>query len=201
MKAMTDTPSPEPRTRRELFILSAPSGAGKTTLCKTLLANFPDLRFSVSYTTRPPRAGEVVGGDYFFTAKDAFVKGIETGKWAEWAEVHGNFYGTSAEFLDNALSAGYDVLLDIDVQGMRQIIARYPDAVTIFIMPPSFEALKARLESRATDKKEVIAARLIHAEKEMAERDRYRHIIVNDRLDDAVTELIDIVEAYRLGKK
>jgi guanylate kinase len=207
MKTMTESPNPEPRTpnpasartRGRLFILSAPSGAGKTTLCKTLLARFPDLRFSVSYTTRQPRAGETEGIDYFFISKDVFEKGIATGKWAEWAELHGNFYGTSAEFLDTAVSAGHDVLLDIDVQGMRQIIRRYPEAVTIFIMPPSFELLKSRLESRATDKKEVIAARLIHAEKEMAEKDRYRHIIVNDRLPDTEKELIEIVETYRVA--
>ncbi|OQX27622.1 MAG: guanylate kinase [Desulfobacteraceae bacterium IS3] len=181
-----------------LFIVSAPSGAGKTTLCKALLANFPDLRFSVSHTTRLPRAGERDGIDYVFITKDAFVKGIETGKWAEWAELHGNFYGTSAEFLDAAMSAGHDVLLDIDVQGMRQIIGRYPQAVTIFIMPPSFEVLKARLESRATDKKDVIAARLLHAQKEMAEKELYRHVIVNDRLQEAERELTALVESYRL---
>lgn len=191
MKTMTDKSG-------HLFIVSAPSGAGKTTLCKALLANFPDLRFSVSHTTRLPRAGERDGIDYVFITKDAFVKGIETGKWAEWAELHGNFYGTSAEFLDAAMSAGHDVLLDIDVQGMRQIIGRYPQAVTIFIMPPSFEVLKARLESRATDKKDVIAARLLHAQKEMAEKELYRHVIVNDRLQEAERELTALVESYRL---
>jgi len=193
--------NPELRTRHRLFILSAPSGAGKTTLCKALLAAFPDLRFSVSYTTRLPRARETEGIDYCFITKDAFIKGIETGKWAEWAEVHGNFYGTSAEFLDTNMSAGYDVLLDIDVQGTCSIIKRYPEAVTIFIMPPSFEVLKSRLESRATDKKEVIDTRLLHAEKEMAKKDLYRHVIVNDRLPDALRELIAIVEACRLEKK
>ncbi len=196
MKTVTES-----RTRGKLFILSAPSGAGKTTLCKALLAHFPDMRFSVSYTTRQPRAGETDGIDYCFITKDEFVKGTQTGKWAEWATLHGNFYGTSAEFLDTAMSAGYDVLLDIDVHGMLQIITLYHEAVTIFIMPPSSEALKARLESRATDKKEVIAARLLHAEKEMAEKDRYRHIIVNDSLPDTVKELIAVVESYRLEKK
>jgi len=180
-----------------LFIVSAPSGAGKTTLCKLLSERFPEILFSISFTTRPPRASETDGIDYYFIPKDEFVKGIENSRWAEWAEVHDNFYGTSSEFLDRKLTAGHDILLDIDVQGMLQILRRYPDSITIFIMPPSPDVLRSRLESRSTDTQDVIATRLVNAEKEMAAKDRYRYIIVNDRLPEAAAELISIYEAFR----
>lgn len=180
-----------------LFIVSAPSGAGKTTLCKLLSERFPEILFSISFTTRSPRASETDGIDYYFIPKDEFVKGIENSRWAEWAEVHDNFYGTSSEFLDRKLAAGHDILLDIDVQGMLQILRRYPDSITIFIMPPSPDVLRSRLESRSTDTQDVIATRLVNAEKEMAAKDRYRYIIVNDRLPEAAAELISIYEAFR----
>jgi guanylate kinase len=182
-----------------LFILSAPSGAGKTTLCRALVDRYPEMRYSVSHTTREPRPGERAGVDYHFVGKDAFRCGIRTGKWAEWAEVHGNFYGTAAEFLDREIASGKDVLLDIDTQGMRQIRARYPDAVTIFILPPSVAALRERLEERGTDSPEVIERRIVNAAEEMKQKHLYRHIIENDRLDEAVSRLIDLVETYRRG--
>ncbi len=180
-----------------LFIVSAPSGAGKSTLCRAVLDFFSDLVYSVSYTTRSPRRGEQNGVDYHFIAKDEFEKGIACGRWAEWAEVHDHYYGTSADFLDGELSVGRDILLDIDIQGTRQILQRYPDGVTIFIMPPTLETLKFRLQSRGTDSPEVIAVRLKNAREEMAQRDLYHHIITNDRLKDAVAELIAIIEKYR----
>ena len=180
-----------------LFIISAPSGAGKSTLCRAVLNRFSDLVYSVSYTTRSPRSGEQNGVDYHFIVKEEFEKGIASGQWAEWAEVHDHYYGTSADFLDGELSLGRDILLDIDIQGTRQILQRYPDAVTIFIVPPSLETLKSRLQSRGTDSPEVIAVRLKNARKEMAQKDLYRHIITNDRLADAVAELIAIFEKYR----
>lgn len=180
-----------------LFIISAPSGAGKSTLCRAVLDRFSDLVYSVSTTTRSPRNGEQNGLDYHFIAKDEFEKGIACSRWAEWAEVHGHYYGTSADFLDGELSVGRDILLDIDIQGTRQILQRYPDGVTIFIMPPSLETLKFRLQSRGTDSPEVIAVRLKNAREEMAQKDLYRHIITNDRLTDAVAELIAIFEKYR----
>ena len=130
-----------------LFIISAPSGAGKTTLYSAALDHFKDIRFSVSHTTRAPRGSEKDGVEYCFTSKEAFVRGIEAGKWAEWAEVHGNYYGTSAEVLDRVLADGQDMLLDIDVQGMAQIVKRYPDAVTIFIMPPDLKRSGPGLKS------------------------------------------------------
>jgi guanylate kinase len=183
-----------------LFIVSAPSGAGKSTLCRAVLDRFPDLLYSISHTTRRPRHGEQNGVDYHFIAKEDFENGIAEDRWAEWALVHGNYYGTSAEFLDKGLSTGRDILLDIDIQGTRQILHRHPDGVTIFIMPPSLEVLRRRLESRGTDSAEVIIVRLKNAEKEMAQRDLYRHLVVNDRLPDAAAKLIRIFEKYRFER-
>jgi guanylate kinase len=186
-----------PKSPGHLFIISAPSGAGKSTLCRAMLDQFPGLLYSISYTTRPPRQGEQNGVDYYFITKDNFENGIACHRWAEWAEVHGNYYGTSADFLDKKLSAGKDILLDIDVQGTRQILTRYPEAITIFIMPPSLEILRKRLEARGTDRPAVIAVRLDNARKEMAAKDMYRHIVINDRLPDATAEMINIFENYR----
>ena len=180
-----------------LFIISAPSGAGKSTLCRAVLNRFSDLVYSVSYTTRSLRGGEQNGVDYHFISKDEFEKGISQGRWAEWAEVHNHYYGTCADFLDGELNAGRDILLDIDIQGAGQILQRYPDSVTIFIMPPSLKTLKARLQARGTDSPEVIAVRLKNAQDEIAQKDVYRHIIINDRLTDAIAELIAIIESYR----
>lgn len=180
-----------------LFILSAPSGAGKTTLRQALLGVFPDLLYSVSFTTRAPRAGEENGRDYLFVSVEEFEAGIRSGRWAEWAQVHGNYYGTSAEVLDQARAAGRDVLLEIDVQGARQICARFPECVTIFIRPPSMAVLRQRLEARGTDSPAAIARRLENAAGEMAQMDFYRHIIVNDDLTAAVRELVAIVGACR----
>jgi len=180
-----------------LFIISAPSGAGKSTLCRAVLNRFSDLVYSVSYTTRSMRGGEQNGVDYHFISKDEFEKGITHGRWAEWAEVHDHYYGTCADFLSRELNAGRDILLDIDIQGAGRILQRYPDGVTIFIMPPSLETLKSRLQSRGTDSPEVIAVRLKNARAEIAQKDVYRHIVTNDRLTDAVAELIAIFEKYR----
>ena len=184
-----------------LFIISAPSGAGKTTLSRSVRDRFDDILYSVSYTTRGSRRGEQNGIDYYFISKGDFTKRIENNKWAEWAEVHGNFYGTSAEFLDKGLTSGRDILLDIDVQGTSQILKRYPDSVTIFILPPSSDILRNRLESRGTDSSEVIERRLKEAEKELARKDFYQHIIVNDQLSTAIEELVAIIESYRTNKK
>jgi len=196
-KARAKVDTSLPKSPGHLFIISAPSGAGKSTLCRAMRDHFPDLLYSISYTTRSPRQGEQDGVDYFFITKDDFENGISRHRWAEWAEVHGNYYGTSAEFLDKELSVGQDILLDIDVQGTRQILTRYPGAVTLFIMPPSLEILRQRLEARGTDSPAVIAVRLENARKEMAQKDMYRHIVVNDRLPDATAEMISIFEGYR----
>ncbi len=184
-----------------LFIISAPSGAGKTTLSRAIRDRFDDILYSVSYTTRGSRSGEQNGIDYYFISKGDFKKRIENNKWAEWAEVHGNFYGTSAEFLDKGLTSGHDILLEIDVQGTNQILKRYPESVTIFIMPPSLDTLRNRLESRGTDSTEAIERRLKDAERELARKDFYQHIIVNDQLSATIEELVLIIESYRITKK
>ncbi len=178
-----------------LFVLSAPSGAGKSTLCRMLRQRRPALRYSISYTTRPRRPGEVDGRDYFFVDEHTFKDGIAAGRWLEWARVHGHYYGTAADFIDRTLAAGRDLLLDIDVQGADQLVQRYPGAVTIFILPPSIDELRQRLVKRGTDAPDVIARRLRNAREEMAARSRYRHIIVNDHLDRAVEELLALMDA------
>jgi guanylate kinase len=192
-------PAPAALRKSFIFIISAPSGAGKTTLCKAALAAFADMRYSVSFTTRPPRPGEENGRDYVFVTVPEFEAGIRSGRWAEWARVHGNYYGTSADVLAQSLSSGFDILLDIDVQGALQICARFPESVTIFIMPPSLEVLRQRLVSRGTDRPEVIAMRIENAGQEMAQRGVYRHVVVNDDLETAITELIHIIASYRNG--
>jgi len=183
--------------RGHLFIISAPSGAGKTTLAKAVLQQFTDMLYSISYTTRKPRAEERDGVDYHFISKQDFKKGIKKGRWAEWAEVYGNYYGTSTEFIEKSLSSGCDILLDIDVQGTLQILKHYPDSVTIFILPPSVKALRKRLEMRASDSKAVIEKRLENAGNEMAQKKMYRHIIVNDKLLAAIEEISAIFKKYR----
>ena len=182
-----------------LFIVSAPSGAGKSTLCRILLERLPGLRYSISATTRTPRKGERDGVDYRFTDVATFKAGIQAKRWAEWAEVHGNYYGTSADFIDRERAAGHDVLLDIDVQGAAQLRIAYPGAITIFIMPPSSAVLRQRMEQRGADPPEIIDRRMANAEKEMAQRNAYRHIIVNDRLEAAADALISIVRGHQQG--
>jgi guanylate kinase len=162
-----------------------------------MLKRFPDMRYSVSYTTRSPRGDEKNGIDYHFISKDEFETGIGTGLWAEWAEVHGNYYGTSARFINRELAAGKDILLDIDVQGTLQVLEHYKNAVTFFIMPPSLDTLRQRLESRGTDSPQTIDSRLIKAKEEIAQKQRYHHIIVNDDLAAAVSELVSLIENYR----
>ena len=183
-----------------LYIVSAPSGAGKSTLCRILMQRLPNLRYSVSTTTRAPREGEVDGGDYFFTDVETFTAGIQANQWAEWAEVHGNYYGTSAAFIDHERAAGHDVLLDIDVQGAAQLCVKYPDAVTIFIMPPSSAVLRQRLDQRGADTPEIIDKRMANARQEMAQRVAYQHIVVNDRLEEAVEALVAIFRGNQEGQ-
>ena len=180
-----------------LFVISAPSGAGKSTLCRALLAHDPDLNYSISYTSRKPRGQERDGVEYHFISEDEFERGIESGRWAEWARVHGNYYGTSAADLQRQLTGGSDVLLDIDVEGARQIRKRFPESVTIFIMPPSMAVLEQRLRERGTESETEIRRRLQNAQDEMRDRGLYRHVIVNDRLPQATAELIALIDGYR----
>ena len=187
------------KSKGNLFVVSAPSGAGKTTLCKALRRAYADIHYSISHTTRSPRSGETHGVDYYFTTEAEFLMMRDQGDLAEWAQVHGHYYGTSMKILDLALSKGRDVLLDIDVQGTRQLIQRYPDAVTIFIMAPSMEILRQRLQNRASDDPDTIERRLHNAEKEIAWKSIYHHVIVNDDLKRATHEFIQIVADYRSG--
>jgi len=181
-----------------LFVISAPSGAGKTTLCQNLLANMPGIRFSVSYTTRSPRQGEVNGIHYNFVDEKEFQRMIANREFIEWAEVHGNFYGTSGKKIAEMTLAGIDVLLDIDVQGARQVRESLPDSVLIFILPPSFEVLKKRLIGRMTDTDEVIGKRLKKAAFEIREYKNYDYVIVNDVIENALTELKSVIITERV---
>ncbi len=180
-----------------LYIVSAPSGTGKTTLCRIIMNTFSNIGYSVSHTTRSPRDGEVDGTDYYFVSRKEFQTMVKNGSLAEWAEVHGNYYGTSVNYINKCLAGGNDILLDIDVNGAKQIVAKYPDAVTIFIMPPSLEELKERLQARGTDAFDVIEKRLKNAESEIAEKDFYRHVIINDDLKTAGSELQELLQKYR----
>jgi guanylate kinase len=159
------------------------------------------LHYSVSYTTRRPRRGEQDRIAYHFISKEEFVRGIDSGRWAEWAEVHGYYYGTSAAFIDRELASGNDVLLDIDVQGAMQIRKRFADSVTIFIMPPTRQVLADRLRKRGSDSNGEINLRLKNAEAEMASRDQYRHVLINDRLELAIEELVALIMSYRHDSK
>jgi len=183
------------RAAGNLFVVSAPSGAGKTTLCKEIIDFFPGLRHSVSYTTRPPRSGEVAGKDYNFVSRDVFDLMVAEGAFVEWAEVHGNRYGTAIRTLDEAQSAGYDILLEIDCQGAAQIKKNYRQGVFIFILPPDFSELKRRLERRGTDSPEVIARRIENARDEVRESIWYDYLLVNDDFAEALEKFKSIVVA------
>lgn len=178
-----------------LFVVSAPSGAGKTTLIRKALERIPDLSYSVSHTTRPPRAGEIHGKDYFFTDETDFKSMIDQSQMLEWARVHNYFYGTSKKFVEQTLETGSSLILDIDVQGAEQIMASSLNPVSIFILPPSMEVLRRRLEGRGTDAADVIALRLKNAEAEMAKKDIYDHLLINDDLDEAVSMLCTLFES------
>ncbi len=180
------------------LVLSAPSGAGKTTLVHRLLQEFPQFAFSISCTTRAPRAGEVDGRDYHFLTKERFAAMRSEGAFAEWAEVHGNYYGTPLGPLRELLAAGRDVLLDVDVQGAAQLRLSLHNAATVFILPPSMQELERRLRSRGTDSDDVIATRLANAGKEIAEARWFESIIVNDDLNRACDELRAIYLAATL---
>jgi guanylate kinase len=180
-----------------LIVISAPSGTGKTTLCHMLLKAFPDMEFSVSYTTRKPRPGEVNGKDYFFVDRKTFERMIEEGDFLEWAEVYGNLYGTSKSQVTKALEAGKDILLDIDTQGALQVKKNFPEAVLIFILPPSLTELERRLRSRKTDDKETIQKRLGIARDEIKKALYYDYLVVNDLLEVAFEKLKSIITAEK----
>ena len=185
-------------TPGNLFIISAPSGAGKTSLVKALLKTDIDLRLSVSYTTRPPRPEEVEGRDYHFLSQEAFEQRLKQGEFLESAEVYGNFYGTSQKWINEAIVSGHDILLEIDSQGAQQVRCVFPEVVGIFVLPPSPEALEARLRQRGQDSLEAITRRLAAACEEMAHVSEYDYVIINEKLDKALHDLTCIVRAERL---
>lgn len=181
-----------------LFIISAPSGTGKTTLLKEIMADLPGLAFSVSHTTRAPREGEENGRDYFFTDRETFARMRDENAFLEWAEVHGNFYGTSRQAIEDQLAAGLDIFLDIDVQGANQLRSMaLNNAIFLFIAPPSWDELAARLTGRATDNQETINLRLENAKTEMQDADSYDYIVINDKIPEAVATLKSIIVAER----
>ena len=181
-----------------LYIVAAPSGAGKTTLVQLLLENDPEIRVSVSTTTRAPRTGEVEGRAYHFVDTTTFLEQVSQGEFLEWAEVHGHYYGTSKRWIESEVSAGRDVLLEIDWQGAQQVRKAFPEAIGIFILPPSLTALKERLAGRGTDSAETIARRLAAARDEMRHVDEFDYAIINDALPQALSQLLAIVAASRL---
>ena len=183
------------RLKGNVFIISAPSGAGKTTLCKEIVRIMPNLRFSVSYTTRKPRSGEVDGRDYIFVDGDTFKGMIDRGEFVEWAEVHGNYYGTSRKDLNDIIKSGQHVILDIDVQGSQQIREQFDGGVYIFVLPPSLNALRKRLEERGQNPPEEIDRRVKRAIEEIREYKRYDYVIVNNIFEEALDALRSIIIA------
>lgn len=188
--------------RGNVFIISAPSGTGKTTILKKVIAAMQNVAFSVSHTTRAPRSGEKEGEDYFFVDRAAFEAMQAADTFIEWAEVHGNYYGTSRQAVEQSLSRGKDIILDIDVQGARQLREKTgKEAVFVFIAPPSLEELESRLRKRGTDTDSVVQVRLHNARRELADMDLYDYVIVNDVLENAVQVLRAIIIAERSRKR
>jgi len=186
--------------RGNLFIVSAPSGAGKTSLVNALLESTPGLRLSVSYTTRAPRPGEVDGREYHFVSRETFMEMARRGDFLESAEVYGNLYGTSQSWIEAEIAGGHDILLEIDWQGAAQVRRIFPDSIGIFILPPSLQALESRLTGRKQDSAEVIEQRLQAARDDIAHVAEFDYVIINDKLDEAVQQLRAVVVAAGLRR-
>lgn len=182
-----------------LYVVAAPSGAGKTTLVRLLLEREAEVQLSISFTTRDPRPGEVNGREYHFVDTAEFRAMIDRHEFLEWAEVHGNFYGTSKKCIADRLAEGHDVLLEIDWQGAQQVRNLFPDAIGIFILPPSMDELTRRLTGRGTDSAAVISRRLAAAQAEMRHVGEFDYVIINDQLDQALDDLRAVVRASRLS--
>jgi len=180
-----------------VFIISAPSGSGKSTLTRELLERVPALRFSVSYTTRPPRGQEANGKDYFFISREEFDRRVQAGEFLEHAEVFGHCYGTHSSELDRAAKEGFELVLDIDVQGARQLKERIPGAVSIFVLAPSRQILEQRLRARSQDSEPVIERRLRDAVEEIRDYKLYDYVLVNREVETSVDTLVAIVKATR----
>lgn len=181
-----------------LFIVSAPSGAGKSSLVKALLENDPSIRLSISCTTRSPRPGEIDGVHYHFLDVAEFQARLGRGEFLESAEVYGNYYGTSQPWIEAEMAAGRDILLEINWQGAAQVRRLMPAAESIFILPPSLDELRRRLEGRGTDSAEVVARRMAAAREDMSHAPSFDYLVINDRFDDALADLLAITRARRL---
>ena len=186
-----------PALAGSLFIVAAPSGAGKSTLVNALLAQEPGIKLSISTTTRAPRPGEQHGREYFFTTPEDFVARADAGEFLEWAEVHGNYYGTSRLVVEQEMKNGTDILLEIDWQGARQVRKQFPTAAGIFILPPSIAALEERLYKRGQDEPHVITKRLLAAGGEIAHAPEFEYAIINEEFNVALSEMSAIVRATR----
>ncbi|MCD6546298.1 MAG: guanylate kinase [Thermotogae bacterium] len=180
------------------YVISGPSGAGKTTILKKIMRNVDNLAFSVSYTTRPKRPNEREGADYFFVTEEQFKDLIEKDEFVEWALVHGYYYGTSKKFIEMELSKGYDIVLDIDVQGALSIMQKYSNAVFIFLAPPSFDTLKERLLKRKTESEKDLVKRIEDAKWELSKISMFDYIVINDSIESTVGKIKSIIEAERL---
>lgn len=198
--ASSQKPVSKPATTGNVIILSGPSGAGKTTLIRRLLERMEGLAFSISHTTRQPREKEKNGIDYIFVDEQEFRRSLKSGDFIEWAEVHGQLYGTSQSIIDDKLNQNSDVLLEIDVQGSMQIKHIYPNAVSIMLIPPSWEALTERLRDRRTECEENYKIRLKRAKDELNFASKYDYVIVNDDLETAIQSVQTIILAKRLKK-
>ena len=185
-------------TPGNLFIISAPSGAGKTSLVKALLKTGIDLRLSISYTSRPARPEEVDGRDYHFVSREMFEQRRERGEFLESAQLYGNFYGSSQKWINETIASGHDILLEIDSQGAHQVRRIFPKVVGIFVLPPSLEVLEMRLRLRGQDSSEAITRRLAAAREEMGHVGEYDYVIINEKLDKALQDLACIIHAERL---
>ena len=183
-----------------VIIVSAPSGSAKSTLVNALMEQVRGMRFSVSYTTRAPRGAERDGESYHYISREEFERRIRAGEFLEHAEVFGNYYGTHRSYVDAAANAGFDLLLDIDVQGAMQVMEKLPDAVTIFILAPSREVLEQRLRKRSEDSEETIQRRLREASEEVRFAERYSYALINDDVAESVQNLVSIVRAERVKR-
>jgi guanylate kinase len=182
---------------QRLFVVSAPSGAGKTTLCNELIKQTPKLSLAISHTTRPPRPGEKNGKHYYFLTQAKFVRCLARNKMAEWTEIYGYCYGTSKETIQKEMHKGHDILLDIDERGACQLLEQYPDTVTILVLPPSLNDLKKRLLERGSEDKQSVTKRLQKAKEEIAKMAWYQYVVINDRFEDALYRLKSIIIAER----
>ncbi|MGI8655100.1 MAG: guanylate kinase [Pyrinomonadaceae bacterium] len=184
-------------SRGMLIVVSSPSGGGKGTLIRRVLKEVPNLGYSVSFTTRAPRTGETNGVDYFFISLEEFEKGIAAQRFLEWARVHGNFYGTAHEQIEHELTEGRDIILEIDVQGAKSVRQLVPEALSVFILPPTYEVLRERLTARGSERPDDLALRLRNARAEVLHYTEFDYVIVNDEADTAAAQLASIVYAER----